>query len=78
MDTSSLSSDGKNVTSKSLVSMNLDELLDRLPHLKVDVIKGLWLQTARRSYEQFKKFLHEAGSVNLASQNELKDFGDVY
>ena len=77
VDRGSISSGSHLTTNKSFLTMNLDELLDRLPNLKIDVIKGIWLQSARRACEQFKDFLHNSGKVNLASHNELKDFGEV-
>ena len=73
----SVSSDSQLTTNKPFLTLNLDELLDRLPNLKIDVIKGIWLQSARRACEQFKDFLHNSGKANLASHNELKDFGEV-
>lgn len=70
--------EGHATTNKAFQSMTVDELLSRLPSLKVDVIQGIWLEAMRQEYSRLKVLLDDAGNVKLDTHHDLRHFGEVH
>lgn len=71
-------SDIRNNASKPFQCMTVDELLERLPSLKLEVIQGVWMQALRQEYTRLKILLEDAGKISLDTHYELKNFGEVF
>ena len=76
-DTSSTASDSHVNIGPQFRDLNLDELLKRLPVLRMDVIQGTWLTAVRREHENMKRLLSEAGYATQTSHKTLENFGNV-
>ena len=76
-DTSSTALDSHINAGPQFRDLTLDDLLTRLPLLRMDVIQGTWLSAVRREHEKMKTLLSEAGYATQTSHKTLQSFGAV-
>jgi hypothetical protein len=76
---SSLSSSSSDCTlfNKPISSMNVDELLHRLPELNLNIVNHVWLPAMRNEFTKIKVLLQDAAELRLESHDQLRNFGEV-